>query len=69
MQQSDNTRDRINADRQKTIKAFKTIDQCVDFLISIGCTWNYENESKLRKDSVYVYGRYAVFYDPYDLLA
>ena len=58
---------RINR-TEKTIKSFPTIDLCVNFLISIGCTWNYEKETQLKEKSIFVYGRYAVLYDPYQLL-
>ena len=50
------------------IECFKTIDLCVDYLISIGCKWDNKRESKLNKDCCYQYKDTLVFYDPYELL-
>ena len=50
------------------IESFKTIDQCVNYLVSIGCKWDYKKECKLNKACSYKYKDTLVFYDPYDLL-
>lgn len=50
------------------IESFPTIDQCVDFLINIGCEWSYEKEQELRKKSLFQYKDTIVYYDPYNIL-
>lgn len=50
------------------IESFSTIDQCVEYLESIGCEWNYERESILKDKWLYKHKDYLVLYDPYDLL-
>ena len=46
-----------------------TIDQCVAFLESIGCNWDYEKETELEKSWKYQYKDTLVIYDPMDLLS
>ncbi len=51
------------------IKTFKTIDLCVDYLVSIGCKWSYEKECKLKESHTFKFKGVWVLYDPYDILA
>jgi hypothetical protein len=46
---------------------FPTIDQCVDFLISQGCEWDYEKEQILQEKRKYKFNEYLVIYDPYEI--
>lgn len=56
------------------LKTFKTIDQCVDFLVSLDCNWNYEKEQKLKKNGSFIYKdyygqKYLILHDPYNLIS
>jgi len=51
------------------LEKFTTIDQCVAYLESIGCIWDYEKESQLQKDWRYVHENTLVVYDPYKSLS
>jgi hypothetical protein len=50
------------------MKSFPTIDQCVMYLVSIGCKWNATKERKLNENGLYKYKGTVVFYDPYEIL-
>ena len=54
--------------KELKIYSFPTIDQCVDFLESIGAKWNYEKETILNKNSYYKHNYSLVLYDPFNLL-
>jgi hypothetical protein len=50
------------------IESFPTIDQCVDFLVKIGCEWSYEKEQELKKKCLFQYEDTIVYYDPFNIL-
>lgn len=53
----------------KHIESFKTISQCVEYLVSIGCEWSHENELELSKKKAFQYKYTLVFYDKFNLIA
>jgi len=50
------------------MESFPTIDQCVDYLIKIGCEWSFEKEQELNKNALFQHEDTIVFYDPYNIL-
>ena len=52
----------------KYMESFSTVDQCVNYLTSIGCKWDHNKEQELNKKSSFKFKDTIVFYDPYNLL-
>lgn len=50
------------------MKSFPTIDQCVEYLVSIGCKWNAVKEVELNTKSSFKFKGTLVLYDPHNLL-
>lgn len=55
--------------KTKYVESFPTIDQCVEYLVSIGCKWNSEKEAQLHDKKAFKFKDTIVLYDPYNLLA
>jgi len=51
------------------MKTFKTIDQCVEYLTSLGCKWNAKKETELVTKHFFRFNGVIVMYDPFDILA
>lgn len=54
--------------KKTLLLSFPTIDQCVEYLVSIGCQWSYEKECILKSEKSFEYEDYLVVYDPHNIL-
>jgi len=55
--------------KTKYLESFPTIDQCVEYLVSIGCKWNSDKEDQLNKKGCFKFKDTLVMYDPHNLLS
>ena len=53
----------------KNIVSFKTIDQCVDYIVRAGFSWDFEQEMKLVDKHSFDMGHTLVMFDPYEILS
>ena len=54
--------------RASYIEVFETIDGCIEYLSSIGCTLTMDQRRELVRKSVFKYKDTLVLHDPYGIL-